>query len=215
MRITPNERLLTWMQNCACIYSEMGACTPEYCGSVSYAETAPSPRVRERDRLVTKVRWERAQEVDPQDSPTTSAVVAASSDSSLSALACWSRPVKEENSLSFHSKPCFPLYGCIPVTQSSHLPFSMSTHVSGRLNQNTSCVSLIPRPDTPFSPGLPYASFWKSQSASICISCTVILRLLILKLQFSTSHIFSLFPGFMQVSLILACVGFVWGCSVT
>lgn len=215
MRIKPDEGSLTWMHNCTCIYSEMGACTPECCGSVSYGETERSPRVRDIDRLVTQVRWARAQKVDPQDSPTASAVVSASSDSSLSALDRWSRSVRE-NSPGFHLKLCFPLYNCIPATQFSHLLLSMSTHVLGRLNQRTSCMSkkkvfssehdLITRPVTPFSPGLPYVSSWRSQSASICISCTVILMPLILKLQFPTSHIFSLFPGFIQVSLILACV---------
>lgn len=64
----------------------MSVCAPEYCDSVSDAETEQSLHDREGDRPATQVRSERAQEVDPRDSPTTSAVVSASSDSLLSAL---------------------------------------------------------------------------------------------------------------------------------
>ncbi len=66
---------------------------------------------------------------------------------------------------------------------------------------------LITRPDPPFSPALPRVSCRRSQSASTCISCAVILGPWMLRLQFPPSHILSLFPGFMQASLILSCAG--------
>lgn len=75
------------MHYCTCKYSGMSVCAPEYCDLVSDVETEQSPHVHETDRLVTQVRWVKAEEVAPQDSPTASAVVSASSDSSLLTLA--------------------------------------------------------------------------------------------------------------------------------
>ena len=66
---------------------------------------------------------------------------------------------------------------------------------------------LISGLDPLFGSALPCDSFRRSQSASACISCTVILRPWMFKLHFTPSHILSLFPGFMQVSVILACAG--------
>lgn len=66
---------------------------------------------------------------------------------------------------------------------------------------------LISSPDPAFSPAFQCGSCRKSQSASICTSCSVILKPWMLKLPFTSFHILSLFLGFMQVSLILAGAG--------
>lgn len=71
---------------------------------------------------------------------------------------------------------------------------------------------LIPQPDPPFSPAFPCVPSCRSQSASICISSTVILQPWMLKLHFTPFHILSLFRGFMQFSLILACAGLRFVC---
>lgn len=128
-----------------------------------------------------------------------------------------SRQVKE-NSTSFHLKLAVSLCVAVSLPRSPpHVLFRASTHVSGRQNHSachTRCKlpsiqrrDLITRPDPPFSPALPRASCQRSQSASTCISCTVIL-----KLQSSSSH-----PQFVPricAGLLNPCLcRFVWGLS--
>lgn len=221
MRTGSNHRSVAWMQTRTCKYSDMSVCAPEYCDSVSYAETEQSLHDCEGDRPATQVRSERAQELDPQDSPTTSAVVSASSDSLLSALGLVELTSEKKNPpASLHLKLAVC---CVWLFHSPrHRLFSASTHIWSK--QNPLCVvqsvlnpeqDLISRPDPPFSPAFPCVSCRKSQSASICISCNVILRPWMLKLQFTPFHILSLFLGLMQVSLILACAGLRFVCSST
>lgn len=105
-----------FVYNCTC--TESWACVwTGCCGSASSVETEPSPRVRVVARLATKVRWGRGHdEVDPQDSPTTSAGVSASSDSWLLELTGWRK------------LPQPPLTtGCLTLWMAASLPRSPPT----------------------------------------------------------------------------------------
>lgn len=115
----------------------------------------------------------------------------------------WSRPVREK-SPSLHLK--------LAVCSVCPSLFSASTHIWSKLPYVVQSVlspekELIPQPDPPFSPAFLCVPCRRSQSASICISSTVILQPWMLKLHFTPFHILSLFLGFMQFSLILACAG--------